>query len=398
MRLFLALIFLVSSCSVYAECTINDLVNACSQIVNSKREGKTVDIKSNIQKLYLADTDKKCTDKIKNTEIFITNKIDQMDKTKWCNPKIDSEDMNKNKLWYEVENVYNEVSSLYSNNSYTVTYEKNNKVFFRGSAHMSGLQESEKTTTNNNLIAELKEKKPATIIIEKSDEDLHCGYLDMLSKKEAEMLTQEESSTAAWYAINNGIKLKGGEPLYQDFKTIIIEKNYAPLFKFKCLAQKKGETPSKTWKESFDKCTTDITSMNNDVYGDKILNSTEEEFNTWFNERLNASPTPKPLPYIVTTQTRTTAPSSAKDIFESPYYKFNAEPEKNMTANSLAYLNSMSGKTKNYCLVKNIIEAQKNGTTFVVYGGGHLFETYENLVNKLCANKETCPSPKLTKK
>lgn len=401
MLFLVILVLLTSSYSSYAECpqtNIDGFVNVCAQIVKNKKQGNSVDIKSEIQKLYQADTDKKCSDEIKNTEVFITNKIDQMDKTKWCNPNIDSQDMKSNKLWYEVKDTYKEVASLYTNNSYTVKYEKDNKVFFRGSAHMNNLQAGEKIKTNQDLLSELTKNKPTTIIIERSDEDIHCGYLDMLSKKEGDMLTQEETTTAAWFAINNSIKLKGGEPLYQDFIKVMAEEDYAPLSKFKCLAQQ--EDKIKTWNDAFKKCTSETDSMNKDgIYGNtQILNVTEDVFNKWFDKRLNGSPTPKPLPYISTTQTKTTSPSSAKDIFESPSYKFYTEPEKDMTSSSLAYMNSVTGKTKNYCLVRNIVEAQKQGTTFVVYGGGHLFETYTNLSNKLCANKATCPSPKLTEK
>ena len=67
-----------------------------------------------------------------------------------------------------------------------------------------------------------------------------------------------------------------------------------------------------------------------------------------------------------------------------------------MEKKALDYINSRVGKIKNYCLVKNMFNAIEKGDTVVVYGGGHLFETYENLATSMCDTKAfKCPDPKL---
>lgn len=416
-------ILLLASNNAYTqgplECplAINSAINICTNSVNNEKT--TAQIKELLISTMGKYADTLCAKEIKNITTFIENKRALKNRSLCSSSTLDTVALKKNALWDEnlIKKYDQDIKKFYSDTTgaMMITYHKTNDLFFRGSVHMDKFTDAQRIDMNGKFLQKLIDlnstSKLDSIIIEKSDEEISCKeFIPMVFAKKEDILKGQESSIAAWFAINNGIKLRGGEPFYKDFANLypkvtdgnLKAEDYDYMMLYRCIAQitQKGEGITKDsnlsgkWSSSYTGCKQSFSDKDDPNNSQLLLGMQDAKFEGWFSKKLANGVLPKP--YENTVACTCTNPQNAKAIVESPCCNFVSNPSINMSKESMSYVTSTAGKIKNYCLVKNMLEAVKAGNTFVVYGGGHLFETYDNMATVMCDDNSTCPSPKLT--
>lgn len=245
--------------------------------------------------------------------------------------------------------------------------------------------------TNEKLLNHLKVKKPDVVEVERSDNELSCEMVvPNLFKSEAEVFQRGEHEVAIWYAVNNQKIIRGGEPEEEDFLQIIplitggVPKDYYFYKTHRCLAQldmtERANFP--TWELAYAHCAKELPV--------EFATQTDSDYRKWFVE----STVKKPSAFrkidckdkyqgnatlIAECQDGTTTATDPKDLYDNPYFELLSTPVDGAEAGSMAYYSASLGHIKNFCLRKNLGEAKEQGSTSVIYGGGHLFENFELL-------------------
>jgi hypothetical protein len=306
-------------------------------------------------------------------------------------------------------------------NHYTIKYQdpkSKNTVYFRGNVHTAMVKQHLREKFNKDVYDDLEKHKDIikTIIIERSNDELsrksttietHPTLVEHIAGKELNdvLANRSEIETTIWYATHNDIALKGGEPEAEDFEKILFspeigisQEDYDFFKLFRCISQAQRVTLEKapkhwlsTKKEmgQFDKCC--------ERQDTKHLKDKRIAFEEWFSAKMKQ----KPYPYRLRSTKRCQTMKIKKDLqhmFDSGCYDFDAGPEGITNKESISYIASTQGKVKNFCLTNAILENLKRGNVFVIYGAGHLFETYNFLKKEICKDSPTCPAPTIKSK
>jgi len=398
-----------STPDVFDATTITSLVAACNTAMK--------DVSSSIQSIMRKQLETKFQavsrdPRYENVVKFIeARRMNQNSKTCAASFKKES-DLSANLIWNkQVEAKYStENTKLENTGSLTVQYQfsRNKSLFFRGSAHANKVSEEKAIEFNTKLVQELADlpiKSIRTLIIERNDEQILCDYISTRMFVDlATLLKSSELDVAVWVAMNQGIAIKGGEPTKSDYTTILSSAeinlpaeditNYQI---FQCLANASSTIGTKEWNKDFLSAYTFCS-------GQTVSTGEQREaFSNWFKTKAKE----EPKPYKINTEkTNCTGAADSDDIrkmFDSrnTCYTLIASPQESANKKSLSYVANKFSQAKDFCLTRHILNALKSGyaNVFVVYGGSHLFQTYDNLTAEICTkdkNLASCPSPKIS--
>lgn len=272
-------------------------------------------------------------------------------------------------------------------------YPKDFKKFeFIACAHTATFSnKDEMISTNKKLLSHLETKGPAVIEVERSDKELNCEVAaTTLFKSEEEILQRGEHEVAIWYALQNQKILRGGEPEEEDFLKMlpmISNSTIADYYNYKthrCLSQLDMSERSKypTWELAYAHCQLDLP--------EEYKSKDDQAYREWFKNKTLLKPSAfrrvDCKEVYKDNQTladaclkRENLAKDPKDLYQDPDFELLSTPVDGADEGSMAYYASSLGHIKNFCLRKNLREASKQGTTSVIYGGGHLFENYSLL-------------------
>lgn len=270
-----------------------------------------------------------------------------------------------------------------------------NKFEFIACAHTATFSEEDRMiSTNKKLLSYLEKQSPQIIEVERADSELGCDMAGpTLFKSEEEILLRGEHEVAIWYALQNLKTLRGGEPEEDDFLKMIpmvSTSTVADYYNYKvhrCLSQldmtEKIKYP--TWELAYTHCQLGIP--------EKFQLKDDKEYRQWFMgksnlkpaafRRINCKETYKSNEGLMSECLQGSSLSlDPKDLYQHPYFELLSTPVDGADEGSMAYYSSTLGHIKNFCLRKNLQEAKEEGSTAVIYGGGHLFENF-HLLEKL---------------
>jgi protein tyrosine/serine phosphatase len=296
-----------------------------------------------------------------------------------------------------------------------------------GPASTEGKTSSDKTTASNqidlvtyndNLIASIdkliKKYKIKTIIIERNDQEiptLKTNVQKSYPDKTAIEQAKNEVDVAVWGAIQNKIDLKGGEPLSKDFSDIIKKISTYTGFNtddyfygefYRCIGTMQNTSEQGIDKDSWASVSESCWNSASKYCYDKPAKSTYKDgisvFQDWFKIRGKNYPTAYRMKNIPTDDQGYNNCIKAKTdtdiavMYASKCFIFATSPDNFAYQSTVSYIFTIDELIKNYCLTKGIVSNLKKGSVLVIYGAGHMMETYKNLTGQVCEkNNFNCP-------